>query len=108
MAEVDMLRRWDDVDPILLQGDGSALFAIQWNRLNPMPPGGDPFSHQWARVDAVAAYKRSVSTWRDDGTGEIVENRDAARKYRFEHPGCSFAEVQEHVAVLNLRDGDGG
>lgn len=107
MVDVDMTRRWDDVDAILHQGDGSALFAIQFRKANPPAGFVETIAEYWQRIDAVQRYKRSVSMWRDDGTGRLSANRDAAREYRFWHPGCSFAAVVEHVAKLNEAAGDG-
>lgn len=107
MADVDMARRWDHVDPVLKQGDGSALFAIEFRRLNPPAGLQETVAEFFARIDAVEAYGRSVSTFRDDGTGQLVENRDDARRYRFGHPGCPFGEVVEHVAAINRGQGDG-
>lgn len=104
---VDLNRRWDDVDPLLWGGDGSALFVMEFRRLNPPAGAEETVAELWARIDAVGAYQRSISTWRDDGTGRLAENRDAARRYRYQHRGCSFAEVIEHVAELNEAAGHG-
>lgn len=113
MVEVDMIRRWDEVDPILWGGDGSALFAIEFRRLNPPAGVEETIAEYWQRIDAVSAYQSSVSTWREEGgrgfDGDIVTivaNRDDARFYRMEHPGCAFVDVVAYIAELNRRDGD--
>jgi hypothetical protein len=107
MADVDMIRRCDDADPILKQGDGTALFVVQFRKLNPPAGSVETFEEFWARIDAVTAYRLAVSTFRDDGTGHLAENRDDARRYRFEHPGCAFQDVIDHVAAINRVQGDG-
>lgn len=105
--DVDRVRRWDGVDPILWAGDGSALFALEWRKANPPAGPVETFPEFWACLDAVAAYKRSVSIWLEDEAGDLVENRDDARLFRLAHPGCSFGDVVAHVALLNLAQGDG-
>lgn len=102
---VDLQRRWDDVDPLLWGGDGSALFVMEFRRLNPSAGAKETVAEFWARIDAVEAYGRSISTFRDDGTGHLAENRDEARRYRYAHPGCSFAELIEHIAEVNRAEG---
>lgn len=105
MAEVDMQCRWDHVDPVLWSGDGAALFVLEHRRLNPPAGPVETVQEYWRRIDAVQAYQKSISTWREDATGFLRANRDAARVFRRENPGCSFADVMQHIADLNRAEG---
>ncbi len=108
MAGVDMRCRWDHVDPILWGGDGSALFVLEYRRRNPPAAAEETVPEFWQRIDAVRAYLKSVSTWREDGTGFMRAFREEARLCRRDNPGCAFADVVQHVADLNRTEGDGG
>lgn len=100
MADVDLDRTWQDVDPFLWRGDGTALFAIEWRRLNGDDYGG-------CQV-AVEFYRRQITTWR---LSEYYDRPQAsyteARIYRAQNPGCSFRDVIAHVAAVNRGLGDG-
>jgi hypothetical protein len=104
MKPVDMECRWDHVDPILWDGDGTALFVMEWRRNNPPAGPKETVAEYWQRIDAVAAYRKSVSTWREDASGELLPHVRYARAFRREHPGCAFGEVVAYIAQVNEAD----
>lgn len=98
----DMDRRWNNVDPILLAGDGTALFAIECRKLNDIPAGATDLR----LIDAVDVYRRSVTTYVQTAYGAEATTRHAAH-YRRAWRGCSFSDVVRYVAGVNGGDADG-
>lgn len=99
MADVDFARTWDEVDPLLWGGDGTALLAMEWRRLN-----GDDY--RGCQV-AVERYRRQIISWRVSEAYQWPQaSTSDARGYRAQHPGCSFEAVIAHVAAVERGPGD--
>ncbi len=85
--------KWHDLpehQQVLLTGDGSALFAMQYRRENPQASDRQV-------IGAVQGYRRLIGD-RVINNLTIMPESYLASAYRSAHPGCSFAELADAVA----------
>jgi hypothetical protein len=94
LSEKTWAAKWDHLpehQQILLTGDGSALFAMQYRREKPQ-------ASDWQVIAAVQGYRRLIGD-RVINNLTIMPEVCLASAYRAAHLGCSFAEVADAVAA---------